>query len=81
MKTKIQGEMGTVMKKTLVILLTLLSTLCLAAPAMAYLGNPRTMKFHNENCRTIKHRENFVEIEDRDEAIAEGYAPCQVCYP
>ncbi|WP_303815038.1 hypothetical protein [Acidaminococcus timonensis] len=69
------------MKRALVILLTLLSTLCLATPALAYLGNPRTMKFHNENCRTIKHRGNFVEIEDRDEAIAEGYVPCQVCNP
>lgn len=69
------------MKKAVVILLTLVSTLCLAAPALAYLGNPRTMKFHNENCRTIKHRGNFVEIEERDEAINEGYVPCQVCNP
>ena len=44
------------MKKALVILVALLFTLCLAAPALAYLGNPRTMKFHNESCRTIKHR-------------------------
>ena len=57
------------MKKALVILVALLSTLCLAAPALAYLGNPRTMKFHNDNCRTIRHRENFVEIDSREEAI------------
>lgn len=64
------------MKKALVILVALLSTLCLAAPALAYLGNPRTMKFHNDNCRTIRHRENFVEIDSREEAIEEGYVPC-----
>ncbi|WP_303225087.1 Ada metal-binding domain-containing protein [uncultured Acidaminococcus sp.] len=69
------------MKKALVILVALLSTLCLTAPALAYLGNPRTMKFHNDNCRTIRHRENFVEIDSREEAIEEGYVPCQVCYP
>ena len=69
------------MKKALVILVALLSTLCLAAPALAYLGNPRTMKFHNDNCRTIRHRENFVEIDSREEAIEEGYVPCQVRYP
>lgn len=69
------------MKKALVILAALLSTLCLAAPALAYLGNPRTMKFHNESSRTIKHRGNFVEIESREEAIEEGYVPCKVCHP
>ena len=69
------------MKKALVILVALLSTLCLAAPALAYLGNPRMMKFHNESCRTIKHRGNFVEIESREEAIEEGYVPCKVCHP
>lgn len=69
------------MKKAVVILLTLISTLCLAVPALAYLGNPRTMKFHNNDCRTIKHRGNFVEIDSREEAINEGYQPCQVCHP
>jgi len=69
------------MKKALVILFTLLSTFCLAVPALAYLGNPRTMKFHNNDCRTIKHRGNFVEIDSREEAINEGYQPCQVCNP
>lgn len=72
---------GSFMKKAVVILLTLISTLCLAVPALAYLGNPRTMKFHNNDCRTIKHRGNFVEIDSREEAINEGYQPCQVCHP
>jgi len=51
------------------------------ALAAEYLGNPRSMKFHYTNCRTIKHPENFVTIESRDEAIAEGYVPCGVCNP
>lgn len=49
--------------------------------AANYLGNPRSMKFHYTNCRTIKHPKNFVPIESRDEAIAEGYVPCGVCRP
>lgn len=51
------------------------------ALAAEYLGNPRSMKFHYTDCRTIKHPENFVTIESRDEAIAEGYVPCGVCNP
>lgn len=51
------------------------------ALAAEYLGNPRSMKFHYTDCRTIKHPENFVTIESRDEAIAEGYVPCGVCTP
>lgn len=51
------------------------------ALAAEYLGNPRSMKFHYTDCRTIKHPENFVTIESRDEAIAEGYVPCDVCNP
>ena len=49
--------------------------------AAGYLGNPRYMKFHYTTCRTIKHPENFVPIDSRDEAIAEGYVPCGVCNP
>lgn len=46
-----------------------------------YLGNPRSMKFHYPDCRTIKHPERFVVIDSRDEAVAEGYVPCGVCNP
>lgn len=63
-----------------------LATLCLLSSfgiafAADYLGNPNSMKFHHANCRTIKHPENFVPFDSRDEAIAEGYAPCRVCKP
>lgn len=46
-----------------------------------YLGNPKSMKFHNPGCRTIKHPERFVSLSSRDEAIASGYKPCGVCNP
>lgn len=46
-----------------------------------YLGNPKSMKFHNPGCRTIKHPERFVSLSSRDEAIADGYTPCGVCKP
>lgn len=63
-----------------------LATLCLlssfgAAFAADYLGNPKSMKFHYANCRTIKHPENFVPFDSRDEAINNGYVPCGVCNP
>lgn len=53
------------------------------SPALAsdYLGNPKSMKFHYADCRTIKHPERFVEFSTREEAIDEGYVPCKVCNP
>ena len=54
-----------------------------ATPAMAtdYLANPRSMKFHYNTCRTIKHPENFIPYSSRDAAINEGYVACKVCHP
>lgn len=46
-----------------------------------YLGNPKSMKFHRPDCRTIKHPERFVSLSSRDEAVASGYKPCRVCNP
>ncbi len=70
------------MKKILLVLATLgLLSSFGAAFAADYLGNPKSMKFHYATCRTIKHPENFVSFESRDEAIANGYAPCGVCNP
>ncbi|WP_198524582.1 hypothetical protein [Acidaminococcus massiliensis] len=45
------------MKRFSILFLTLLFTLLLALPVFAYLGNPRTMKFHQDDCQTIKHRQ------------------------
>lgn len=46
-----------------------------------YLLNPESMKIHNEDCYTIKHKENFIETIDYYEAIDDGYTPCKVCNP
>ena len=62
-----------------------LTAVCLSigTPAMAasYLGNPNSMKFHHSWCRTIKHPENFVSFDSRDEAVSAGYVACKVCAP
>ena len=44
-------------------------------------GQSRSMKFHYTDCRTIKHPENFVPIDSRDEALAEVHVPFGVCKP
>lgn len=46
-----------------------------------YLGNPKSIKFHRPDCRTIKHPERFVSLSSRNEAVASGYKPCGVCNP
>lgn len=79
---KIKERMNPMMKK-LTLALAMICVLSSVGTAFAadYLGNPRSMKFHYTTCRTIKHPENFVPIESRDEALAEGYVPCGVCKP
>lgn len=54
-----------------------------ANPALAtdYLGNPKSMKFHYTNCRTIKYPDRFVTLHSREAAISAGYVPCKVCNP
>lgn len=46
-----------------------------------YLLNPESMKIHNEDCYTIKHKENFIKTTDYEKAIDEGYEPCKICNP
>lgn len=52
------------MMKKLSLALAMLCLLSSVGTAFAadYLGNPRSMKFHYTDCRTIKHPENFVPI-------------------
>lgn len=58
-----------------------------AAPtvsAAAYIGNVNSQIFHYENCRFGGKRikeVNRIYFDTRDEAIASGYRPCQVCKP
>ena len=49
-----------------------------------YVLNKNTMKFHLENCSSVKsikdkHRSTYTG--SRDELIARGYAPCKKCHP
>ena len=60
-------------------------TLSAATPALAmdYLANTKSGKFHYATCRTIKYPDapHFVPYGSREEAVADGYAPCGVCRP
>ena len=71
------------MKKIVTCIVAFLLCFAFAAQALAgsYLGNPRSMKYHFSNCRTIKHPENFVPFGSAQEAEAAGYARCGVCKP
>lgn len=48
-----------------------------------YVGNSGTMKFHLPDCASAKNvkAENRVEFPSRQEAVSNGYEPCQRCKP
>ncbi len=39
----------------------------------------RGSKYHKEECRLIKNKENVTKL-DKKEAIEEGYGPCKRCF-
>ncbi|MBQ7476025.1 MAG: nuclease [Selenomonadaceae bacterium] len=51
--------------------------------AANYVGNANTKKFHYPNCSSVREMNpnNRVEINSREEAIAQGYVPCKRCKP
>lgn len=49
------------------------------APQTIYVLNPESMKIHLTGCRTLKHYENFIETDDLEAALSEGYTYCKVC--
>jgi len=59
-----------------------LALLCQAS-ALAYVGNLNSHKFHEDHCRWVRrmNEENKVYIENRTDAIRQGYIPCKVCRP
>lgn len=71
------------MKKRAIFILTAMIVLIGAAPALAYVGNSHSMKFHYDDCRWVNKisAANRVYLDSRDEAAANGYIPCQVCRP
>lgn len=46
-----------------------------------YIGNQNSKKFHLPTCHTLPAEHNRVYFSTRDEAIQEGYTPCQNCSP
>ena len=54
------------------------------APAVSYVLNQNTMKFHTPDCPSVTQmkEENRIRFEGtRDEAIGMGYSPCGQCNP
>ena len=68
------------MKKCIVFVVLLLM---ISSTALAYVGNKRTMKFHDDDCYWVTKMAEYnkVEIDSREEAIQSGYKPCKACKP
>ena len=49
----------------------------------AYIGNKNTKVFHYPNCSSVDRMNsaNKILLQSREEAIAEGFKPCQICKP
>ena len=52
-----------------------------SSPAMMYIGNKNTKKFHKPTCGSLPNPENQVALYSRDEAINLGFTPCGICKP
>lgn len=46
-----------------------------------FIGNSNSKKFHLETCSSLPSAKNSVYLNSREEAIANGYAPCKSCNP
>lgn len=46
-----------------------------------YIGNKNSLKFHRKDCANLPLEDNRVYFDDREQAIADGYIPCQNCNP
>lgn len=48
-----------------------------------YIGNGRTGKFHIQGCRAEQRmsESNRIYLNSRDDAIRQGFIPCQICHP
>jgi methylphosphotriester-DNA--protein-cysteine methyltransferase len=48
-----------------------------------YVGNIRRRKFHRPDCKWAKKisPDNTYSFKSRDDAVKQGYIPCEVCYP
>ncbi|WP_343247540.1 ComEC/Rec2 family competence protein [Diplocloster hominis] len=50
-------------------------------PEASYIGNVNSKKFHTDSCPSLPAEKNRVYFNTRDEALDEGYEPCQNCKP
>jgi len=82
------------MKKNIAILLILSFVIILfhgsysqdqTAPAKEYkyIGNIKSKKFHQLNCRSVRKlkTKNRIYFRSKEEAEKQGYTPCKVCKP
>lgn len=75
-----------VKKKTVIILLTLVTLLMTLniATATTYIGSSQSNKFHYTDCRRWAKKinpGNAIYFSSREEAFSYGYVPCKVCKP
>lgn len=50
-------------------------------PESSYIGNVNSKKFHTDACPSLPAEKNRLYFNSRDEALDEGYEPCQNCKP
>lgn len=50
---------------------------------VVYIGNKNSKIFHKADCSSVKRMKesNKVALSSREQAIAQGYTPCQICQP
>lgn len=74
-----QDESG----NTVTISLTVPEGYAAADSETPYIGNAKSKKFHHFDCTSVNdiNEINKVRIATREEAVEEGYAPCQRCKP
>lgn len=51
--------------------------------AMTYIGNKDSKVFHRASCSSVKRMKasNQVMLENKEDALSQGYRPCKVCQP
>ena len=50
-------------------------------PEASYIGNVNSKKFHTDACPSLPAEKNRIYFNTREEALEEGYEPCQNCKP
>lgn len=74
-----QDESG----NTVTISITVPEVYAAASSETPYIGNLNTKKFHRFNCASVNdiNAINKISFSSREDALDQGYAPCQRCKP